>query len=120
MGNYLAKSNKLLRNFEYRRFYYQSNLSTMWKDRSSFSGDDFDDFFFFFFLCVCRTLRIQIYSDKSASKIKPRRSLEKKFDNSFVRFITRLSKWPIVTHRRESSSNYYAIDYYRDRFDIVT
>ena len=48
MGNYLAKSNKLLRNFEYRRFYYQSNLSTMWKDRSSFSGDDF----FFFFLCV--------------------------------------------------------------------
>lgn len=46
MGNYLAKSNKLLRNFEYRRFYYQSNLSTMWKDGSPFSGDDFNDFFF--------------------------------------------------------------------------
>lgn len=117
MGNYLAKSNKLLRNFEYRRFYYQSNLSTMWKDRRRSLAMIL---MIFFFLCVCRTLRIQIYSDKSASKIKPRRSLEKKFDNSFVRFITRLSKWPIVTHRRESSSNYYAIDYYRDRFDIVT
>lgn len=52
MGNYLAKSNKLLRNFEYRRFYYQSNLSTMWKDGSPFSGDDFNDFFFLYTLRI--------------------------------------------------------------------